>query len=379
MTAVASKEQPLGRRVMRALRAIPQYTRTSRHARSLLYHSTPQKILTLLRVESEYRLRRTVVKGRPYILIVDPTNVCNLRCPLCPTGLGEPGRKSALMPWETFTRVIDQLSPWAYEANLYNWGESTLHPHIWDMIRYATSRNLATNLSTNLNDVSNNAVDGIIESGLEYLCLSIDGATQETYSRYRVRGNLDVVLQNVRKLIERKKELGSPTPITEWQFIVFRHNAHEAERARELAAELGVDRFRLIPPGIPFESPNPAELRKKWFVSTSEGGEEEDHRKPLKSPCFYLYRSFTVNPDGGTAPCCVVYGKHNDFGQILQQDFDEIWNNEKYRSARSQFRRNGRITTPTVCDRCDWFEKRTLPSSVEGAEGRIANAPARVT
>lgn len=362
MTATApAQERSAGRRVMDALRSVPQYTRTSRHLNSVLRHSTPRKLWNLLRVETEYRLRRTVVRGRPYVLIVDPTNVCNLRCPLCPTGLGQGGRKGQMMPWETFTRAIDALAPWAYEVNLYNWGESILHPHIWDMIRYAGSKNLATSMSANLNDVSNGAIEGIVASGLENLTLSIDGATQETYARYRVRGKLDVVLENARALVEHKRKMRSRTPVIEWQFILFRHNAHEAEQAQRLAREIGVDLFRMIPPGVPFDAPDPDALRKEWFVSTSGSGEGGDYREPVKSPCFYLYRSFTVNPDGSTAPCCIVSGEHNDFGRLLEQDFEEIWNNEKYRSARAQFRSGGTITTPTVCDRCDWFEKRTLP------------------
>jgi radical SAM protein with 4Fe4S-binding SPASM domain len=359
-TTPTARGSSAGSRVLDALRSVPQYTRTSRHLNSLLRHSTPRKLWNLLRVEAEYRLRRTVVRGRPYVLIVDPINVCNLRCPLCPTGLGEAGRKGQLMPWETFTRAIDVLAPWAYEVNLYNWGESILHPHIWDMIRHARSQNLATCMSANLNDVSNGAIEGIVESGLENLTLSIDGATQETYARYRVRGKLDDVLENTRALVEYKHRMRSRTPAIEWQFIVFRHNAHEAEAARRLAREIGVDHFRMIPPGVPFEAPNPDELRKEWFVSTG-AGEGGDYDEPVKSACFYLYRSFTVNPDGGTAPCCIVSGQHNDFGQLLAQDFDEIWNNEKYRSARAHFRNGGSITTPTVCDRCDWFEKRTRP------------------
>jgi radical SAM protein with 4Fe4S-binding SPASM domain len=265
-----------------------------------------------------------------------------------------------MMPWETFTRVVDQLAPWAYEINLYNWGEAILHPHIFDMISYAKSKNLATGLSVNFNDVGNGIVDGIIQSGLEYLVLSIDGATQETYAKYRVRGNLEAVLENARQLIAKKRELKSSTPYVEWQFIVFRHNAHEVDRAREMAEELGVDRFRVIPPGLPFDSENPDELKREWFVTPEESG-GDDFRGQMNSACFYLYRSFTTNPDGGTAPCCVVNGEHDDFGQILQQDFDEIWNNEKYQSARSQFCSKGKITTKTVCDRCDWFQKRTMP------------------
>ena len=34
---------------------------------------------------------RPVVLNRPFILMVEPTSFCNLRCPLCPTGEGTLG------------------------------------------------------------------------------------------------------------------------------------------------------------------------------------------------------------------------------------------------------------------------------------------------
>ncbi|HKY23365.1 MAG TPA: radical SAM protein [Vicinamibacterales bacterium] len=359
MSAQPARSGLLDRTVVRALRAVPQYTRLSRHVRSVLAHSTPRKVANLLLTELEYKLRATKVRGRPYILIVDPTNICNLKCPLCPTGNGTGGRKKQLMKYETFTRVIDELAPYAYEVNMHNWGESILHPHVFDMVEYARKRNVATNMSAHFNTVNEQTIDRLVTSGLEYLCLSIDGATQESYAKYRVGGSLDKVLDNARKLVQRRRELKSSTPFIEWQFIVFKHNAGEIAAARELAKEIGVDKFRLIPPGIAFEMTDTERLKREWFVpaGTEVEGESADYRSQHDAPCFYLYRSFTVNPDGQVAPCCIVYGEHNDFGNFMDDGFRSIWNGAKYQSARAQFRKGGVVTTPTVCDGCSWFKK----------------------
>lgn len=340
---------------------LPQMTRMSRHALSVIKHSTPRKLFNLVLVELEYRLRRTTVRGHPYIIIVDPLNVCNLRCPLCPTGTGDLERKQQRMEWETFTRTIDEVAPYAYEINLHNWGESLLHPRIFDMIEYVNSKNIATNMSTNFNRASDDKIDNLIKSGLEYLILSIDGITQDTYVKYRVRGNVNKVLGNVEKLIRRRKELGSRTPFIEWQFIVFEHNAHELEAAREMAYEMGVDRFRVIPPGIPFAAKEPDKLKDDWFIKDDEG-RVEAFQGDVPTSCFYLYRSMTTNPDGGTAPCCIVYGDKNDFGDFKTESLDDIWNNQKYQSARSLFKKGGRAVEPTICDGCHIFKQHGQPA-----------------
>ncbi len=304
------------------------------------------------------------MRGRPYILVVDPANVCNLRCPLCPTGLLAQNRKSQLMAWETYTRAVDLLAPWAYKVNLFNWGESLLHPRLCDMIRYAGERNLGTNLSTNLSlELDDDRLDSLIASGLEFICLSIDGATQETYARYRRRGKLELVLENVRRLLERRRDLSSATPIVEWQFIPMRHNQHELEDARRTAMEMGVDRFRTIPVGIPFGSADPEALKSEWFpVGVPQGTIEDGRRMPGSEPepraCYFLYRYFVVNAGGGVAPCCVVFDEKHDFADLESEEFAGIWNNEMYRSARAHYVKGGRVEVPTVCDQCDLFEKR---------------------
>ncbi len=347
--------------ISRLLGKLPQLTRMSRHALSVIKHSTPRKIANLILVELEFRLRRTKVRGHPYIVIVDPLNVCNLRCPLCPTGTGELDRKQQRMEWEVFTRMIDQVAPYAYEVNLHNWGESLLHPRIFDMIRYVNSKNIATNMSTNFNRVSDGKIDELINSGLEYLILSIDGITQETYVKYRVRGNVHKVLANVEKLIARREELGSSTPYIEWQYILFEHNSHELEAARKMAEEMGVDRFRVIPPGVPILAQEPEKLKEDWFLKHDDGNVEAFAGNEPSS-CFYLYRSITTNPDGGTAPCCIVYGDKNDFGDSNTEKVTDIWNNEMYQSARNLFREGGKGSKPTICDGCHIFRQRGEPA-----------------
>ena len=42
----------------------------------------------------------------PLIPIIDPTNACNLGCPLCPTGLGASTRAKKIMTFETFSEVL---------------------------------------------------------------------------------------------------------------------------------------------------------------------------------------------------------------------------------------------------------------------------------
>jgi radical SAM protein with 4Fe4S-binding SPASM domain len=357
----AARRRSLAERLFRNAARMPKLSRASQVARTMLRHATPRKLMNLALIEAEYRLRRSRLRGKPYILVVDPLNVCNLRCPLCPTGLLTPNRKAQLMSWDTYTRSIDELAPWAFKVNLFNWGEPLLHPHVYDMIRYAAQRNLGTALSTNLSvELSDEQIDSIVTCGLEFLCLSIDGVTQETYQIYRKRGSIALVLSNLERLIARRRALKSTTPIIEWQFIQMRHNLSELDAAARMATELGVDLFRTIEVGLPFDSPDGDRLRLEWYPPKAAAS---DTNEPADSACYFLYRYGVVNPDAGVSPCCVVYGENTDFGNLATQRFSQIWNNDAFVSARNHYVTGGQISTATVCDRCHMFRKRTQPSA----------------
>ena len=106
---------------------------------------------------------------------------------------------------------------------------------------------LRTALSTSLS-VRRVKPDNRVESGLDFMVLSIDGATQPVYERFRRGGNLELVLGNIRKLVDAKRRLGRRTPVLSWNFLAFEHNLHEIRPAARWARKLVVDQFRVVNP-----------------------------------------------------------------------------------------------------------------------------------
>lgn len=69
-------------------------------------HSTPKKLANWLSFKLDRALRRARVSGYPYHYVIDPINVCNLRCPLCPTGRGTLKRPGGRMALADFKRIV---------------------------------------------------------------------------------------------------------------------------------------------------------------------------------------------------------------------------------------------------------------------------------
>lgn len=342
--------------------AVSKYFRYPRHAAALLRHGGLRKTANVLLAETERLQRRTHVRSKPYYYFVDPCNHCNLRCPLCPTGMGELGRKQGMLRLPDYKIILDKIAPYAVEVSLHNWGEPLLNKDIFDIIRCTADRRIATNMSSNLSLPLPDLGDRIVKSGLQYLIVSMDGVTQDVYDQYRVRGDLALVQSNLRSIVEAKKRLGSKTPTIEWQFLVFKHNEHEMEAARQLASELGVDKLRFRSPGLPYNHTNNVAMEEKWLPTNPiywdlHPGRLRKEGYLWDEPCYYLYRSMTVNPGGGVAACCIVYHERQDFGNLLKYDIGDIWNNERYINSRALFGKNPPARAKTICDGCYLFNR----------------------
>ena len=343
---------------------LPAYTRNWRHLQLLSRYATSAKLANIVRAELA-RMRGDIsLRSKPYIYTVDVGNICNLRCPLCPTGVQGLGRPQGFMSVDDFEAVLEQIKPWAIEVVLHNWGEPFLHPRFLDLVRASRAAGVGTATSTNLNLVRRGSdfLREVVDSGLDHLVVSIDGTTPEVYESYRRGGNLEHVLTNLKDLIAHKRAVRSKTPVIEWQFLMMKHNQHQADDARRLAAELGVDQLRFLGAGLPFEDLADVDLGEKWLPEDPEYRGYDpaiirDRGYLYDEGCFYLYRAMTVNPSGEVAPCCAVHHSKWDFGNLLESGLEQVWNNPLYQSSRALFSSKGHAGgEETVCHVCPLFK-----------------------
>jgi MoaA/NifB/PqqE/SkfB family radical SAM enzyme len=179
--------------------------------------TNPQRFRKRLRQKSNmaakylsYELELERAPTFPDRVYVESTNVCNLDCIMCPTGMHIDTRPKGFMDWELYTSIIDEIAPFAHAVVLHSWGEPLLHPRIIEMIEYANERGLWTETSTNATKLTEEVARKILEAGLNRIYLSMDGLTKETYERVRVKGKFEEVRGNIERFLDLKHELNSP-------------------------------------------------------------------------------------------------------------------------------------------------------------------------
>ena len=97
----------------------------------------------------EEKQQKLILTSKPYHIDLEPTNICNLRCPLCSTGVDVETRKKGTLTFEKFKHLIDQSKDTILHLSLQNWGEATLVKDLPKMIKYASENGVYTRLSTN--------------------------------------------------------------------------------------------------------------------------------------------------------------------------------------------------------------------------------------
>jgi MoaA/NifB/PqqE/SkfB family radical SAM enzyme len=156
-----------------------------------------------------YELELEKAPTFPDRVYVESTNVCNLDCIMCPTGLHIDTRPKGYIEWDLYCSIVDEIAPFAEAVVLHSWGEPLLHKRIMDMIAYAKERDVWVETSTNAMLLSEEVGLKLIEAGLDRVYLSMDGLTKETYEKVRKGGNFERVLGNIERFLEMKHELGS--------------------------------------------------------------------------------------------------------------------------------------------------------------------------
>lgn len=295
--------------------------------------------------------------GHPVIAQVEPTNFCNLSCPLCLTVSATGARSRKLLPYETFTRFINEAGDYLLLIVLWNWGEPFLNPRIFDMIKYAKSKDIVVHSSTNGNVVfDSEKAEQLVDSGLDSLVFAVDGASQETYSKYRKGGDLNVVISNIKAIVSARERKRSVTPRLIMRTVVMKHNEHEIPLLRELAGKLSIDFYTLKTVDLP---PDRGQNLDISYVPDNsryqryEYEKDEFVRKKKPFECMRPWKRITLEATGDIVPCEMDYKSAYSYGYV-NNDGSAVaaWKNKKAQNFRAVFNRGNNETD--ICKQCNY-------------------------
>lgn len=318
------------------------------------------------KIEKQSLLLPTVCNALPSTVQIEPTNICNLKCPLC-VNIEIPKEEQKHLKFEEFKHILSKFN-YTIKIFLTGFGEPFLNPDIFKIIELAKSKGHTINLSSNLN-IKKNLMKDIIKSGLDTIILSIDGFSQESYSKYRKNSNFSRVIENVQYLNEIKKSCNAFYPVITWQFLVNKYNENEIVQAGTFARESGINivfkEFGLADDLPEYNFGDIEELKQKWLPSNKiyirKNYLDKTNNYVADTACPYLWRSISIKSNMKVTPCCFTYKDQSHFGDIAKESLEDIWNNEYYQSARKLFNSDNQSNNlvRTICHNCNNYTKGT--------------------
>lgn len=332
----------------------------------------------------------------PTLVNLESTLGCNLECVMCGSHLAGVTKTRKIMPPELLAKVEAQVLPGVRDLSLTVAGEPFMTPKMPSFVDLAERTGAQLQLNTNATLIKEGDLLRRVLRAASVVKVSIDGATKETYESIRVKADFDVVVANIAALVRTRDALGrEERPRLAMCMVLMRRNVEELVAMVELAHRLRVDRLEVahlivltpemdaeslrhhaalsdrmlraareradtlglhlaLPPlmdGTVLAASPGARLRE---VGRELGGLTRKRLRRLgrtvgdrarrrtwelraggQVPCDFLMGGLFVNLQGDVAPCPMPGRPF--VGNLLEQDFDTIWNGETLTAMRRGF------------------------------------------
>jgi len=298
---------------------------------------------------ARYKIGSRFSSAYPILMNFETWNECNANCTFCraidgriydynPSGTGQIAKGQ--MDIGAFKSIIDEVKDSLLVAVPYVNGEPLLYKDIYEAIKYASDRKIATVISTNGMPLNKANADKLINSKLTFVKIAISGMTQEHHVKQSRLTKIEVILDNIEYLAQTRKKVGSDLIIL-LDFMEYDYNKHEIADAREFCDRLDI--MMNVRPGNQHMS--------EW----GEGIAETPKVSASTSLCQFPWFAITVDWNKKLYPCCdhVVWSgaeSISDYqstpGEIRQQ-----WNGAFMQKFRTTHSKSGRQAIP-ICSDC---------------------------
>ncbi|MCL2187586.1 MAG: radical SAM protein [Defluviitaleaceae bacterium] len=248
------------------------------------------------------------------------------------------------LKFEDFIKFID-ATPSVKSIELANNGEIFLNPELYKIIEYAHEKRIALNANngTNFNTISDEVLEALVKYKFFSLSVAIDGASQEVYEKYRINGDFNKVIDNIKRVNALKKEYNSEFPKLRWQYVISENTEGDVIKAKKLANELNMRltwKLTWDKNYIPIQREMLKRETGLFFLSREEMSmaTKKNSNGILNeggSVCHQLFNTPYINYNGELLGCCRT-AKGKKFGiNVFEVGLQEALASTQYKQAKA--------------------------------------------
>jgi len=314
-----------------------------------------------IELENRTKLENVIPLETPFVVFLDPSDICNFRCKFCPTSsstsMKEANRPSGIMDFDLFKKIIDDLCEFKNPIKvlrLYKDGEPLLNPRFVDMVRYAKESGCALQIDTTTNasllEPKKNLE--IIAAGLDRINISINGLSDQSYlefTRHKIR--FGELVENIQHFYENRNNC-----LVLIKIVGDNLSSEELDRFYHIFGDISdrifVEHVAPCWPGFEMTDAMPNKLVGIYGQEIQE-----------VEVCPYVFYSLSINSDGKVSLCFLDWSRKLIIGDMRKQSFKEIWNGKPLSEYRKMHLLKERKNHP-ICGVCGQLS-HGLPDNID--------------
>ena len=257
-----------------------------------------------------------VIESQDLIVTIEPHNICNLKCAMCP--LEKMNRNPEQMSMKLFKKIVDQAEELGCSTiTLQVYSEPLMDTFLIDRIKYIKSKGIEAGFFTNATLLDEKMADKILNSGLDFIKFSVDAGNKEDYEKIRIGGDWETVKSNIISFYKKREELKLKKPKITVFMVKQDSNKKDIKSYKDLW-----DNYS--------DEINIADVDNRAEADISESFLKK-YSRPY--PCF-TPRHLTVLSNGKLVMCCLDYDGKAVLGDLKKQTLKEIMNSEEFKKIK---------------------------------------------
>ena len=239
-------------------------------------------------------------------LTTELTFRCNARCPAChrwkPLRVNLNDKKYTIS-YSDFKKLFypELLQNVQWLLFNGNFGDSIMNKDFREILSYVKDQGTGIKIHTNggIHEHDYWTDVGNILTSKDIINFDLDGLW-DTHSKYRINTKFENVFENAKSVISTNR------PQVHWKYIVFEHNKHQVEEAKQLAIDSGFTTFSTVKTSRDVFAPKTGK-----FVHAKKTKALESAEKVIR--CVWDdWGKWYVSPEGLVFRCCWTGGHYYD-------------------------------------------------------------------
>jgi MoaA/NifB/PqqE/SkfB family radical SAM enzyme len=308
------------------------------------------KIIPRIELRNRLPLQDYIPLDVPWVVFVDPSDICNFRCRFCPSGdidlVKSVGRPLTTMKFNLYKKIIDDICEFEKPVKvvrLYKEGEPLINQNFSKMVKYAKDSGCCERVDTTTNASLLNPKRNlkIIKSGLDRINISVEGVNEKQYldlCGYKIK--FDKLVKNITHFYDNRKQCE----------MIIKTNGDLIPKEDH---QKFYDIFGDIADGVFIEH-----TMSCWIDFDMKGIKQNEvfdiYGGAVKEVdiCPYPFYSFSINSTGTVSLCSIDWARRLIIGDVNKESVKDIWNGEKLRGYQQLFL-TGKRKKHLICGRCN--------------------------